>query len=1237
MNEKHAKQLAKLLNERNELVISYNENKILTSADNYKYLVDEHDDVIAGVEIKQVQWYQWEIRHLTVTESQEGKGYGSKLVKLAEKRAKDGKVRIMQCTIRENNGRSKCLFSKNGYKQVSTFFNQDSKNNVGVWQKIICPVGDVLIKIQNNHKEILDTRQLEIYKGLKNIGPEISAFYLDGIKIFNDDGLVTKSYLLAHIAREIEGGLRDVLVTKAESEKKCKECGQSIEKINHVGSICRALGVDKEDSFAEKWYKIAKDLHKYAHRHGAWKTPREKSEFEKLWKEFENILFELAGTYYNLLDRVDRILKYEIPTEEIIETLPNLLELDARYSYFFRNLKSLQWLKPLKEKSYFAPEKNPKPQEMPDQPGYYRVPHWTALDYLENIANKNGEHPSDEITNLLIDIVNSIANYREGNGERIENYITDWILVKIICKLPIERITKEHIEFIGTLLKSKWDSTLVVSEIGKSVLPKLISNQAKELVLKLMDVILEYQKTDKVSIDKYTSLMDEYWLNEILKEHKPAIAKLCGIEAAEIAVKKMISITKEDESQFSNIWIPTIEDHPQTNFPERYECQLVYFVRDMFELSEPDQIKKKINVLIEKEHPIFKRIFIHTINYHYNDLNELFWSCKGNPLDEIWFKHELYELLTNNCSSFTKKQIDTVLGWIESGKYHIPPQIKGNKDAVDKLLAYKKKEWLLSLLETKDTDVLANYEKYQKINPIKVEHPGFVTWTGIEVGTTSPIEKFTLLNKSNKEIAEYLISYKEEKGLKKPSIEGLSETLRECIFENPKKFSDEMKPFLNVQRFYQHALLRGFSEAWSAKKDFSWDNVLDFILKIIESSGFWNEKYDDVSFNHRNWIISQTAELIEEGTKDDAHAFDAKFLPETEKILLIFAEKTETDLPEMNDILTSILNSSKGKIFSAMINYSLRCARLCEGKKGERWAKAVKDDFDKRLNLDVEPSLEFSVTLGKYLPNLFYLDEKWATDKINQIFPKESDIHWKAAFIGYLFYSKICENIYFLLRKNGHYDKALQTEFCDADSAHYLVQHICIGCIEGWEKLDDNTSLISQMLKKQNVNQLSEIVRFFWMQRNKPAEKIQVIIKPLWKKMFELLLKIQEKPEYQNVISDLSKWLSLIDEIDDDVLKWLKLSAKYTQSDVVDMSFFIEYLLKQATMTPEKVGEIYLEVLNANVYPIYKMENIQKIVQILYEQDQKEIADKICNIYGEKGIDLLRPIYEKYRTEKKKI
>ena len=57
----------------------------------------------------------------------------------------------------------------------------------------------------------LNARQREIYQNLKSIGPEIAAYYLDGIRILQRGDLETSASLLAHIAREIDGGLRDIL------------------------------------------------------------------------------------------------------------------------------------------------------------------------------------------------------------------------------------------------------------------------------------------------------------------------------------------------------------------------------------------------------------------------------------------------------------------------------------------------------------------------------------------------------------------------------------------------------------------------------------------------------------------------------------------------------------------------------------------------------------------------------------------------------------------------------------------------------------------------------------------------------------------------------------------------------------------------------------------------------------------------------------------------------------------
>ncbi len=51
----------------------------------------------------------------------------------------------------------------------------------------------------------LSAQQVEIHRNLKSIGPEIAAYYLDGIRILQYEGLETAASLLAHIAREIDG------------------------------------------------------------------------------------------------------------------------------------------------------------------------------------------------------------------------------------------------------------------------------------------------------------------------------------------------------------------------------------------------------------------------------------------------------------------------------------------------------------------------------------------------------------------------------------------------------------------------------------------------------------------------------------------------------------------------------------------------------------------------------------------------------------------------------------------------------------------------------------------------------------------------------------------------------------------------------------------------------------------------------------------------------------------------
>lgn len=906
--------------------------------------------------------------------------------------------------------------------------------------------------------------------------------------------------------------------------------------------------------------------------------------------------------------------------DEIIKVIEGSI---YKEDYFFQKASAMDdpfpLLKPLKDKGFFDPNKNPELKKDPKNKEFF-FPKWNVLGYLENVSVKNAENPDIKVTANLVDIIEPLIDFR-NNNDKVGNYRTDQSIIRIIFKLPIKCIKRSYIKFIGLTLRSEFGARLIEFEIKKTVFPRLIEDQSVDLILELLNVILDYKINETKYLLEFESVIDDYTLKSMLDEYNPKIAELCSTEAAHVGIKKITKILREDKNQFDYIQIPTIENHPQSRYSEDYELQLVRFVRDMLESADPNQIRDLITNLIEDKHSIFNRIAIHLINYRYKELNGIFWDSEENPLNDFKLKHELYELFRSQASNFSSEQLSTLINWIETKDYYIPPEIIDLSDK-EKIEAYKKKVLLEPLLTSGNEKVKILYNKYHQLNPKKIDHPGFNIWLSGLSASKSSLEKSAFFVKSNEDIANYFINYTKEGPLYSEFT--LAQTFRESVTEKPGKFARNIKPFLNVKPRYQHALLWGFQEAWGKNRNFQWESVFNFILELISSEEFWtgNDEYN-------TWTISIIADLIKEGTKRDDNAFDSELLPYAKEILMNIVTKTKSDLNDNpKNIVFDVLNSVKGKIFSAMINYSLRCVRLLPEEK--KWDQTIKNDFSRRLDKNNEPTPEFIFIIAQYLPNLCYLDNKWVEENINLIFDKNDDNRWIGAFTGYLHYSnKFHENIYLLLKREGHYDKAIETDFSDRRITWRLVQHICSFYLMDKEKLDDENSLIYILVERGSSEKLSDVVNFISRNRKNITDEARGKIKPLWKKIFDKASENENNAEYQEILSDLSKWLSLIDFIDRNSFRRLKLSVKY-----IDRSFnyylFIKCLLNHVENTPLEVGELYLTILENNIYPDYKIEDIQMLVEKLYIHNQKNNANIICSFYERKGMYFLEEIRIKF-------
>ena len=146
MDRKYAAQIAELLNSRNRLTRRYDWSDILDAQADYIYHVDPGiDKVLAAMQLRVVQRYQSEVLHLSVAPSRRRQGLGTRLLEQVEQRARERRVRALQCTTREDNGSGKAIFGKMRFVQVSSFHNGVSGNNVTVWQKVLSPVVKMVI------------------------------------------------------------------------------------------------------------------------------------------------------------------------------------------------------------------------------------------------------------------------------------------------------------------------------------------------------------------------------------------------------------------------------------------------------------------------------------------------------------------------------------------------------------------------------------------------------------------------------------------------------------------------------------------------------------------------------------------------------------------------------------------------------------------------------------------------------------------------------------------------------------------------------------------------------------------------------------------------------------------------------------------------------------------------------------------------------------------------------------
>lgn len=936
-------------------------------------------------------------------------------------------------------------------------------------------------------------------------------------------------------------------------------------------------------------------------------------------QDWSNKLQVRTNYYPASISEIDLLIRKNNINKKGLDLLFSLKHDKSLLIYFFKELSKIEspaiWLKQLFNQSFFQPNTQDD------------IPFWYKFKALMSIAKKIRNNSNKNFL-IISEIVNNYIKH-EYTQEAF-SVLDRWNLISILSHMPIKYIDSSHIDYICNTINQNRSNSFFEDESMDRLIVKLIDGKFVELIIKLFGTLLEFKKNNKDSLKKYESLLGDYYLGKLLSKHKGALSKLCGINIADIALSKITKISNESQYAFSELTIPAIEDCVAQyqdlgekqqfvfSYLGTYYYQIGALARDMLERAKLKDLKQYVGKFISSEDIMLQRLGFYLINKRYDQLKSFFWNLEKNPLESGVF-HEIYELLRCNSKKFTAQQFKQAIKWIE--------QINHTPD--DAKLAYKKKHWLTSLFEADNPLVKDKYEHYHSINSSEILYPGLMhlpVRSGF-VKDVDPISETELLKMSNKEILSFLRDYKDPEEISNSNFtrKNLSRTFQVFVSNHPEKISKDITIFIDLPDKYFLPFLRGFSDATRSKSKFSWKFLLIFLQTIIDTSQV-------IAGEDREICLGEIAEIISNGLDNEEIEFPKDSFPSVEELLM---KLLEVDLAEENntyDLVTHALSSAKGKIYKASLDYSYHSARSQIKESENKWSKRIKDKFSNLINDPKFKDPDFFVILGMYLKSLYDIDKEWVQDNISKILHQGNLDVWKASFVGHISTTTVVYESFFYFMKK-YYIKGLDLFPSGDDVSNRIVQIASIAFIAKWENLNEQDSLIQNVLNRNSIDMLEEVVSFVWLYAKETGEvnlkEIQKRISQLWGKIIDLIEMNNSIEKYKNLAVDIGKWLVFYDDLDEMLKNYCKVTARYYRDEYYS-GYFIQYLSKHVASHPEFVKDILFMILENDQFLITEDKYIKHIVETLYKNGLKDLANSIYKKYCSKGMYQLKSLYDEY-------
>jgi len=903
--------------------------------------------------------------------------------------------------------------------------------------------------------------------------------------------------------------------------------------------------------------------------------------------------------------------------------------------FFFRKVKGLEWFDALYEERFFSADQNPRPQPAKEE-GYVFIPTWPATEYLAVTSFELRDPKNEEYAEKFLKIIRDCTKY--ARSENYGNYRTWWKFSQIIRNIPPQLITSGDIELFDYWLNDAYDRSLVADELGEKWISELLksnNDHCNELAIKLLEKLyfVEIKDIKSGSFERKEAFFrfDNYHAQKITSKVAIEAGRKLGLSAVQVFYQPFMLLLKElQDDKLSCIWRPAIEEHEQNRGHEDATDILIQAFRDSligFIETYPEKAKQCVGELLNSNFETVKRIAIYLTSQHY----ELLGSFSDQIIIDIYFKsnfkHEMWHFLRNNYNHLDTRLQNIVVDIVNNLKVVDEEQ---EEKIRKKASAYKQAEWLSSIKHF-HPDIEALYEETIRIAGSEPDHPDFSCYMEVGWGDEkSPfnMEELRLLN--NDDLIDKLNKFEDTGGFREPSLRGLTKCFKELVKSDPLRFYNHFDKFISSDVAFIYEIIEAYREMWGENKvnipwNDVWGSLLIFCMQIVDKEQFWSvecSRQRSSFIANRHWVVGAIASLIEDGTRNDEHAFDERFLGDAKKLLLLLLERQEGE--EFNidsDAVHIAINSPRGKCIEALINLSLRFCRLADKSRNdhkEAWQK-FEAIYDGELEISNRGVYEFSTLVANYLPNFLYMSNDWVKNNLGKIFNQQNYQQWLCALQGYAYISRIYQVIYTHLKHNGDFIKALDDQNVREKVKERIIQNIVFSYINDHENLNDPESLIFILLKRNIYDEIRQVIWFIWTLRKGDDKKIIEKVFELWPELLSLIDLNTE--DGRNLASKLCNWSSFVEEIDGDNKNFLLTVAPFAER-IYNSSELLKNLARISDKQPFEAYEIWIKMLEGGT-PDFPKEAVEQLLNNLTTEGSEGMrkAKEVVDIYLKRGLE----------------